>query len=179
MYYRATVTPLIECHRQVGKEVFRYTNATSEAQAGRYLRIRYPYPQYLVENVVPDPREEKKPVENPGNPGEPAGKLRDLRLEVIKLVTDMEEAPEILKNTEALLETSLEDIVTHSKNCNLLEALSTLEFVQSDIDLIRHKARQYDIPNIIDRVSRLGDLLNEVIVEEMAKNCGCKFIGEE
>lgn len=81
MYYRATITPLVEYRRQVGKEVTRYTNAPSEAQAGRFLRIRYPYPKYVVENVVPDPREEKKLVERPQlseNPGKPVSEAQGI-----------------------------------------------------------------------------------------------------
>jgi predicted RNA-binding Zn-ribbon protein involved in translation (DUF1610 family) len=54
MKYRATIVPLYEGHRQVAKTRTEYTNAASESQAGRFLRIRYPYPKFLVENIVAD-----------------------------------------------------------------------------------------------------------------------------
>ena len=58
MRFRGTVTPLYEGHRQPAKARPEYSFAASVEQAGRFLRVRYPYPKYLVENVVPDPEEE-------------------------------------------------------------------------------------------------------------------------
>lgn len=56
MRYRARVLPLYEGHRQEEKATWEYTNAESIAQAGRFLRQRYPYPKYVVEEPIEDPR---------------------------------------------------------------------------------------------------------------------------
>ena len=65
MRYRARVIPLREGRRQEDKATWEYTDAGSIAQAGRFLRQRYPYPEYVVEEPVEDPRSkpEASPVE--------------------------------------------------------------------------------------------------------------------
>ncbi len=55
MRYRAKVWPLYDGHRQPGKEFWGYTNAASEEQAGRFLRIRYAYPKFAMDNPELDP----------------------------------------------------------------------------------------------------------------------------
>jgi len=65
MRYRARVIPLREGRKQEDKATFEYTDAASIAQAGRFLRQRYPYPEYVVEEPVEDPREVKVGRGNP------------------------------------------------------------------------------------------------------------------
>ena len=57
MRYRARVIPLFEGRRQENKATWEYTDAVSVAQAGRFLRIRFPYPEYVVEEPVLDLRQ--------------------------------------------------------------------------------------------------------------------------
>jgi len=54
--YRARVIPLFEGHRQEEKATWEYTDAASIAQAGRFMRLRFPYPKFVVEEPVADPR---------------------------------------------------------------------------------------------------------------------------
>lgn len=56
MRYRARVIPLKEGHRQEDKASWEYTDAVSITQAGRFLRIQFPYPKYIVEEPIIDPR---------------------------------------------------------------------------------------------------------------------------
>lgn len=53
--YRAKIIPLFEGHRQPEKSSWEYTHAESPAQALHNLGIRYPYPNYVVEEPMIDP----------------------------------------------------------------------------------------------------------------------------
>jgi len=61
MRYRAKVTPLKEGRKQVNAAKFEYTYAYSLEQGRRNLMMRFPYPRYLVENLVTDPEPEYGP----------------------------------------------------------------------------------------------------------------------
>lgn len=56
MRYRSRIIPLYEGHRQEDKGFWGYRYAASPAQALRFLERAYPYPQYIVEAPVEDPR---------------------------------------------------------------------------------------------------------------------------
>lgn len=56
MRYRAKAYPLYEGHKQIEKAFPVYTDARSVNQAGRFFGMRYPYPKYLVEDIMPDPK---------------------------------------------------------------------------------------------------------------------------
>ncbi|MGA2669809.1 MAG: hypothetical protein ABSF21_00070 [Dehalococcoidia bacterium] len=58
MRYRARVTPLKEGRRQDKEARREYTHAVSVDQAGRFLGFRFPYPKYLVTDIVVDPEKE-------------------------------------------------------------------------------------------------------------------------
>jgi len=58
MRYRARVIPLYEGHRQIEKATWEYTDASSKAQAIRFLSKRFPYPRFVIEEPIEDSREE-------------------------------------------------------------------------------------------------------------------------
>lgn len=55
MRYRATIYPLYEGHRQPSKRMTEYRHAASLEHAGRFFRRAFPYPEYVVEDVMEDP----------------------------------------------------------------------------------------------------------------------------
>ena len=109
------------------------------------------------------PSMEKK--DNPGN-------LRKMRIKLIELQTDMENAaPEL----EGIYRSSMEDAVEKAHYCDLYDALDSY-------------AQGRDIGKLIER--RLGtagqerfmaieDLAKQAIIEELIKNCSCELRSEK
>lgn len=62
MRYTGIAVPLIE-GRRTGKNFSVWTFAASEAQAGRFLRTRYPYPMFVIENVHEDPEKDTEKMD--------------------------------------------------------------------------------------------------------------------
>ena len=191
MRYQAQVIPLFEGRRQVAKATWEYTDAASVAQAGRFLRIRFPYPKYVVEEPVADPRSlgeavpfEKRlegalrmgmeqpeklgmKVEKKDNPGN----LRKMRIKLIELKTDMENAaPEL----EGIYRTSMEEAVNQAHYCNLYGAMESYSHGEHIGQLIHHR-----LGTGYGEFTDVENLARQAIIEELVKNCGCQIFPQE
>ena len=166
MRYRARVIPLYEGHRQEEKAFWEYREGDSIADAHRLLMRAYPYPKYFVEEPVADPRK---------NPGAEGNSHRAMRLELVKLNTDLEgQAPEL----ESMFREGLEEAITLAKECYLYEAIQTYTEAISVGDLLHKRVELKGTPLVL-RQTAIENLAVKAIVESMIEKCGCNLISEK
>lgn len=97
----------------------------------------------------------------------PKDSLRELRIKLIQLKTDIEkEVPEL----EALYRESIEAAVAHARQCNLKEAIETYTFAEGHGRRIEKRAE----PSI-GRIMEIESLAREALVEALVENCRCKL----
>lgn len=123
-----------------------------------------------------------EPFVNPGNPGESmssnpgSSPLRDMRLKLVQLKTDIDElAPEL----EEMHRDALESSVAHARDCNLSKSLFALILSSTLEEILDQRLRREMVvearTDVIHKVEEIQELAVAAIIAELENNCNCKL----